>query len=560
MENDDLVLGQSNITLNITECPAGRGVAVGEMLCSICDAGTFNLDNDVKRACSSCDSDKNPNVQCSDGKILISEGIWMGLDGERIISSVCPSSFCCHPTDGQYCDYIENQDSLCAKNRDSESFLCGKCIDGYSESMTSANCIKCDQRVHWSYLCVPLLLAATWTMYILSANRDGESAECSKVDGAKSQSDDIDIMLIMSTLISVSVYYQQALSQMLSESTATYWGIAFLGLFEVSAQRVATGTSSKGTEWCFANGLDAKSEVLLDLLTPFLVFLFMLIVFAFSRFVVRKPLNISKQPINFESAALAAYLLIIGKVLSTLFQLISCQPVGQHSVHFYFGYEHCYGPTWFISVFMLFIITLSFGAVFVYGARMAKNQQYDPKTLMFKLCKPYKPEYWYWEYVIFVRRIIIAYFAVSASGMVNESLFLSVVLLFSTTQWRLFPFVSNEANITEGVLLCGLMIVISSQILMESSDEMFFSVQLTAMVLLPFALLMYFVLRLLCKQYVYRFVIPQNVSLNAAGSRDISVGFLAVPLLVEDENVAQNEDVIASSDGVTEDDLQPVVE
>ena len=141
MDSNNLVLGQSDIVLDITGCPAGYGVASDEVLCSICDVGTYNLDDDVLRKCNSCDSDKNPNVHCSDGSIFIAEGIWMGFDNDSIISAVCPSSFCCHPDGDEYCDYIADDDSRCTDNRDSQSFLCGKCNDGFSESMTSANCI-----------------------------------------------------------------------------------------------------------------------------------------------------------------------------------------------------------------------------------------------------------------------------------------------------------------------------------------------------------------------------------------------------------------------------------
>ena len=102
--------------------------------------------------------------------------------------------------------------------------------------------------------------------------------------------------------------------------------------------------------------------------------------------------------------------------------------------------------------------------------------------------------------------------------MSYKLVFLSLVLLFIVTQWKLSPFVSSEANIAEGILLCAILTVIASQMLMDSSNDMFISVLLTVMVLLPMMLLMYFVLRIMYKEYVRRVVVPQSASSKVSGS------------------------------------------
>ena len=541
MDTDELVLGQSNITLNITGCPSSFGLVSGELLCSKCEVGTFNLDDDTTSECRSCDPDQNPRIHCSDGRIRISEGVWMGFDGEKIISSVCPSSFCCNPDDDEHCDYVEDKESLCANNRDSGSLLCGKCIEGYSESMTSANCLQCDKSIHWNHLIHPLVLAAMWTMWFLFANRDSKSSsgccDCTCWDVVGRTGD----------IIPYLIYYQQALSQVFSETTYSLWNIGFLGLFNISAQIVATAVAPKGTDWCFINGLDAKVKILLDLLTPFLIFLLMALVYAI-------PTNWIKirEAVNFKLAALSACLAIIGKVLSTLFQLISCQSVGPHTVHFYFGYEECYGPTYYIALVVLLMITIPpvFAIVLnsvhhrkeeVQEANLEDedsedleqpneeeqalgleeqqnekeqdpNQQNEkeqdpeqanesPNSWVCKLREPYKSnwnsnsrsklKYWLgemvpnWECVIYVRRILIAYFAVSASGDANKTMFLCFVVLCTAVHWRVFPFKSDLVNYTEGILLCALNIVIATQILMESSNQTSIAIMMTVMVLLP---------------------------------------------------------------------------
>ena len=89
-----------------------------------------------------------------------------------------------------------------------------------------------------------------------------------------------------------------------------------------------------------------------------------------------------------------------------------------------------------------------------------------------KLAQRFRPRYWYWEYVIFVRRIVvcvsmqcrrveivirchgvtllsftkIAYFAVGVSGEVYDLPFSFVLMAFIWVQWHYRPFLTSEAN------------------------------------------------------------------------------------------------------------------
>ena len=59
MDNDHLVLAQSSTTFNVTGCPIGFGVKSVNFTCSLCDAFTYNIQENFVRECHSCDPEVN---------------------------------------------------------------------------------------------------------------------------------------------------------------------------------------------------------------------------------------------------------------------------------------------------------------------------------------------------------------------------------------------------------------------------------------------------------------------------------------------------------------------
>ena len=223
--------------------------------------------------------------------------------------------------------------------------------------------------------------------------------------------------------------------------------------------------------------------------------------FVISKCIFRKRIIIGGKAVNFEAAGLAVFLFIIGKVMDTLLKVMSCQSVGSQSVHFYFGFEDCRGTTWFLSLFVLMFIAMSFGAVFVCARNLTMEQRADPNRFINKLAKRFKARYWYWEFVIFVRRLIIAYFAVGASEMIEQMVFIMVIMVFIGIQWKMTPFISSETNQAEFILLCGLPIVITAKILSVTTDDAFPTAFLSAMVLLPVPVMILYAVRIVMKEH-----------------------------------------------------------
>ena len=55
-DNDLLVLGQTELIFEVTGCPVGYGSDSNELMCSECEADTFNLESDFIGTCSECDA------------------------------------------------------------------------------------------------------------------------------------------------------------------------------------------------------------------------------------------------------------------------------------------------------------------------------------------------------------------------------------------------------------------------------------------------------------------------------------------------------------------------
>eukprot|EP01084_Bolivina_argentea_P285669 489918_1 len=173
--------------------------------CDECAPGYYNIQfahNDSDIHCIHCINENDNSYHCPGGKtinIIVSFNHWIIVrdysighenifgdnidDNITIISSICPSKYCCR--DNNKCDYNDTT-TLCAKNRDANSPLCGNCIDGYSEVYASNTCQKCNNNF---FLIFVLMLMAF--LYFLILGYDGFNCICKKSNKSK---DSIDLL------------------------------------------------------------------------------------------------------------------------------------------------------------------------------------------------------------------------------------------------------------------------------------------------------------------------------------------------------------------------------
>ena len=86
---------------------------------------------------------------------------------------------------------------------------------------------------------------------------------------------------------------------------------------------------------------------------------------------------------------------------------------------------------------------------------------------------------------------MIAYFAVSVSGVIYNLVFVAVMMISIGIQWRWAPFVSDGTNRAEFTLLCAVPIVIVA-VIPVIQDFQFAAVMMSVMVLLPIPVMCYY--------------------------------------------------------------------
>merc|ERR1719229_43251 len=110
---------------------------------------------------------------------------------------------------------------------------------------------------------------------------------------------------------------------------------------------------------------------------------------------------------------------------------MACQKVGDIDVHYYFGYETCYQSSWWLAWLSLSIIIISFTLITIKLRMMGDKGRQNRDHPLNRFVGRYKPQHYYWEYILFIRRILIALFAVSVQDITGQLLFLGVLIFFT---------------------------------------------------------------------------------------------------------------------------------
>ncbi len=101
--------------------------------------------------------------------------------------------------------------------------------------------------------------------------------------------------------------------------------------------------------------------------------------------------------------------------------------------------------------------------------------------------------------MIFIRRVIIAIFAVSINDVTTKFFFIIILSFFLLLQGICNPFIIHEANEMESILMVCLIITAVAQTIISLVDLLFINIVLSFLILLPFLLLAYYVYRVYYK-------------------------------------------------------------
>eukprot|EP01084_Bolivina_argentea_P268864 456808_1 len=516
LKDTENVLLISDVNIVVVKCPTGYGSDTGSH-CTKCPENFYKLTPDTITPCKHCQTDVK-GIECKGSdKVVVSQHYWIAVqnvtnvsmnirnvfaDDATIISSGCPYNQCCQLKDG--CNYLTNISSLCAPNRNYSVALCAVCLFGFSESPTSTSCVKCDAGISYEWLLCIFALSTIVSMYlVLSKLTDVNKNKKPKIVGNIHQSsfnteaiwllnlikNERFMLMILLMFSKVIIYYEQSISQILSSGNIVVNLSTLSSFFDLSINVLSV--SNGNNEWCFINGLTNKYKLLSNFMPTIMITVLVVCV----SLIINKIYTGEKKVLVWK-VFISLLLLCIGQVLSIIFKLLSCQRIGSENsgyfVHFYFGNERCYGTTWFLALFGLLFVISIFILLFIKIKRMDYSQRQDKQSPLHVLIRAFKPNCWYWEFVILGRRILVVFMATSFNSKLSLFLLIFILGIFLFLQQKYQPFIIQEVNTLEFVLIFALVLVVSVQFgLTLQSDYQFAYVILSILTILPFILFIF---------------------------------------------------------------------
>eukprot|EP01084_Bolivina_argentea_P109921 196358_1 len=505
---EDKSLTVNDINVSIIDCPSGFGVDGSMKQCTPCSQGTYSLQSN-RKLCQVCDANLR-GISCSGSNIIaIDFNYWMKVNSQgQIISSDCPSKYCCSDMKG--CEYINDYEQLCALNRDPTTPLCGKCIHGTSEVFGSNHCKVCNG-THFEYILVPMFLCILAAMYFLyfdkpspSINEQFELDELSKLI-IKDQFTGTKIMFFK-----VLVYFYQTLLLilLLGAPDTVHYIFPILQILNISIDYSTDNDKHGG--YCFYEGMTALSKILLRLLPAAMLLFVISTVMMFIFFGIS--LEIKGRKPRYINAFWRAALIGIGTILSVFLKLLACRQIGNKYVHFYYGSHFCYDRIWYTSLIILIFIMATFGFLWLklYKLSSSKRQSRQDNHLH-SLVASYDEKHWYWEFVILSRRFIISLFTTifyNSHKYWNAALCI-ILMIYWAIQIKMSPFKHQRSNTLETI--CILILIISLILITltemnHTSDQsqLALSILLIIGILAPFFIFLYQLFRFICNASCFK--------------------------------------------------------
>eukprot|EP01084_Bolivina_argentea_P107323 191888_1 len=508
-------LQTSNVTITVVDCPNGFGTNQIETQCEQCSDGHFGFHGQ----CYGCNQYQNIGIDCRGGdEIIVDQYYWMNIENTHnsvsIISGVCPDSYCCMQQNG--CHFFNNKTLLCAPNRDANSILCGKCVDGYSELLFTASCGRCENN-HYIWLLYPFLMAFGITYYLLLSDaisvkqkNQRSSCKCCKGDCTKffgcckmkfvklarcfqnrMIKHQTSVTMVKITFLHCITYYQQAISHILLPTNINLNLVSLSEMFNLS---IYTNSNDSYKGYCFIKGMTAKGEILTGFIVIFMMIFLLIFLFIVYGYIYQfSSLLCNRSPL-FSKTFIAILLLSIGKVLTIMFKLLACQSIDDTLYHLYFGNDECFDFIWWFALFSIWIIVLIFALLSHCLKNTNEHQRQSNENALRPLTVSYKSQFFYWEIIITIRRILIAGLSI---GFGNNNIYSTLILIailgiFVRLQAKYEPFVIQQANAMESNLLICLMIILSvSALNNQSNDDKFIYVVVAISIIIPFIFMLW---------------------------------------------------------------------
>eukprot|EP01083_Nonionella_stella_P312205 1115919_1 len=433
-----------------------------------------------------------------DGKneITVNHNYWVNIDIRNednnsiysMISSVCPPNMCCQNTNG--CNYIHSEVS-CIGGRDNSSYLCSKCKEGLSEMIGTVQCGICDTHSVEMILIILGISVVITAFFIFESSKvidthHHATRTTTNIYDDKYENKESFVLVMKTMVLKPLLLYFQAVSYIIthSEGVSVSTSIAsFVEIFNFSVDTV----SSDASGYCLLKNMNALGKIVASLSISVGSVLLLIIFYVLSLTV---HIKYTKRKPRLLKAFTTVLLMCIGKILQVIFKILSCKNIGDDiNIHFYFAYNECYDMSWWLSLVSLLVIVVIFAMFFTNLYKMDPTYRYSPDCHLVSFTKSYCDKYWYFEFFILFRRIILALLIViSYSNQQYADLVVIVFLIICVCiNDRLQPFIHRYVNAMESICLANLTFIIFIKNTTVSNDL------ITVFILLPLFALIVFV-------------------------------------------------------------------
>eukprot|EP01083_Nonionella_stella_P181539 650646_1 len=519
-----------------------------------CPYNTFSFSDSL--SCFDCD-DNADGYECKGQNILtVQSGFWLSavpnarkafdefisLDDKRfdainysLVSLRCPSGQCCDENDG--CSYydlnsdnVRRSNTLCAKGRNISSITCSECNDGLYPLIGTRICDRCDH-TQYPLLCIPLVLSFVFVIcmvFVFSKPANPLFAE-KEIDWRRLFMRD-ESAIINILLFKITLYFYQSLSQILftkniTPATHIERALLSIGNFDIFS------SSSGGSGFCVIGQIQSGLHQLLisQIFYGFLI-VDLLIILIMSRiynaslysFCCCFACCLSKSRLQsykafIKTGAINILMMCAGPILSLCFKLLTPINIGDYHhpqyYHFYDATKPCYRFIWFAAFICISFICIVMFILWYSVRQQTPEQRGDASNEYRSLINKYASRAWYWEFVLFARRFIIAIFtAIETNAMTSAVLGLCIMMLLMAHA-RFNPFRYDRANFVEALCLLSLgSVILCLNMPVTGIYVKAMSIYVSVLILMPIVVIL-----LLCVRILYRlckFKITNNADIS----------------------------------------------
>eukprot|EP01083_Nonionella_stella_P150144 477808_1 len=517
--NGNVKLATDTIKIFVSECPIGQGIESDALVidCNECSTNTFKITTG-NLPCYACPINHDGFHCDGSSAILIQYNYWfiafnssisqfispfeIDLTSIQLHAVQCPPNYCCQSpphcnylasfiSNGEIHEYDPYSAGICAINRDWSTPLCARCVNGTYELFGSVQCGECKDRIHLLWLLPIAFVTALFVIFLLFRSK--------REDLSIYTAEELDMKLLIRKdetqavsilLMKVMIYYYQTLSQILGAKSVSHFLLPLLTIFNLSFEN----NSSSALGFCvFPLVSSPLLKLVLSSLTSivFIGFNLFWIVIAWT---TQHWIVIAERNRMVFVVVLKVITITAGTLLSLGFRLLSCVtlPGTNAFVHYYDSTSSCHGSFyWFMGLLMVIAVSLLFIIIFLQIRRQTGKERKNPNHIYYQFTKPFTESCWYFEFVLFIRRLIIA--ALTSFRISNSNdldiLLQTTLAIFLSIECFMKPFKFDRLNVMEAISLLSL-IAVTSAISRngDSNRETFIQLFVAFAILIPFCI------------------------------------------------------------------------